>query len=68
MLPYAAQAYTRVASSLHWLVAIPLIGCVGTVLKAQVKKRSNVIIVVSQGTILRFDHKLSHTVTSISYY
>lgn len=35
MLPYAAQAYTRVASSLHWLVAIPLVGCVGTVLKAQ---------------------------------
>jgi hypothetical protein len=51
MLPYAAQAYTRVASSLHWLVAIPLVGCVGTVLKAQVKKRSNVI------TVLRFDHK-----------
>ncbi|KAI2500430.1 Prokaryotic cytochrome b561 [Fragilaria crotonensis] len=35
MLPYAAQAYTRVAASFHWMVAIPLIGCVGTVLKAQ---------------------------------
>lgn len=30
-----ALAYTRAAGVFHWLVAFPLIGCVGTVLKAQ---------------------------------
>ena len=30
-----ATAYSRVASYFHWMVAIPLIGCVGTVLQAQ---------------------------------
>jgi superoxide oxidase len=30
-----ATAYSRMASYFHWLVAIPLIGCVGTVLQAQ---------------------------------
>eukprot|EP00545_Synedropsis_sp_CCMP1620_P010085 CAMPEP_0119003480 /NCGR_PEP_ID=MMETSP1176-20130426/587_1 /TAXON_ID=265551 /ORGANISM="Synedropsis recta cf, Strain CCMP1620" /LENGTH=183 /DNA_ID=CAMNT_0006955089 /DNA_START=34 /DNA_END=585 /DNA_ORIENTATION=- len=34
-MSYAAQAYSRVAASFHWMVAIPLMGCVGTVLKAQ---------------------------------
>lgn len=29
------QLYGALASSFHWIVAIPLIGCVGTVLKAQ---------------------------------
>jgi cytochrome b561 len=29
------SAYSRVASYFHWVVAIPLIGCVGTVLQAQ---------------------------------
>jgi cytochrome b561 len=30
-----APAYTKTASYFHWLVALPLMGCVGTVLKAQ---------------------------------
>ena len=30
-----AATYSITASWLHWLVAFPLIGCVGTVLKAQ---------------------------------
>jgi hypothetical protein len=37
-MSYAAQAYSRVAASFHWMVAIPLIGCIGTVLKAQVSE------------------------------
>mmetsp|Transcript_30744 Transcript_30744/g.43641 ORF Transcript_30744/g.43641 Transcript_30744/m.43641 type:complete len:185 (-) Transcript_30744:129-683(-) len=27
--------YTRFAASMHWMVGVPLIGCVGTVIKAQ---------------------------------
>jgi superoxide oxidase len=30
-----ASAYSRTASYFHWLVAVPLIGCVGCVLQAQ---------------------------------
>lgn len=30
-----ASAYSRMASYFHWMVALPLMGCVGTVLKAQ---------------------------------
>lgn len=29
------QVYSAAASYFHWMVAIPLVGCVGTVLKAQ---------------------------------
>jgi len=35
MSAYSALAYTRTAGFFHWLVAFPLIGCIGTVLKAQ---------------------------------
>lgn len=30
-----SAAYSRMASYFHWMVALPLVGCVGTVLKAQ---------------------------------
>jgi cytochrome b561 len=30
-----AAAYTKTASYFHWIVAVPLVGAVGTVLKAQ---------------------------------
>mmetsp|Transcript_10305 Transcript_10305/g.21647 ORF Transcript_10305/g.21647 Transcript_10305/m.21647 type:complete len:161 (+) Transcript_10305:116-598(+) len=36
----AAKAYTITASNLHWLSAIPMIGCVGCVLKAQDSPKS----------------------------
>eukprot|EP00536_Pseudo-nitzschia_multiseries_P000460 jgi/Psemu1/249542/estExt_Genewise1Plus.C_60051 len=36
----AAKAYTATASNLHWLSAIPMVGCVGCVLKAQDSPKS----------------------------
>jgi cytochrome b561 len=32
---YAKAAYSATAASLHWLTAIPVVGCVGCVMKAQ---------------------------------
>ena len=51
-----ATAYTRTASYYHWMVAVPLLGSVGSVLKAQGKKihwcllqfRFHFIIMLSQ--------------------
>jgi cytochrome b561 len=34
-MSFASTAYSKTASYFHWFAAVPMIGCVGTVLKAQ---------------------------------
>lgn len=51
-------AYSVVASSYHWAVALPLMGCIGTVLQAQAAPKEK------KGDIM-FLHKSLGTLTAM---
>jgi hypothetical protein len=41
-MSYAKAAYSVTASNLHWFTAIPVVGCIGCVLKAQNSPKNEV--------------------------
>ena len=58
------QAYTRTASYFHWMTAVPLIGSVGAVLKAQGKVSiESIILFVKKDFVFR-----SHDLTFFYVY
>ena len=53
------QAYTRTASYFHWMTAVPLIGSVGAVLKAQGKVSIESIFFICEKDFVFRSHDLT---------